>query len=106
MEITPDVHLIPGGFVNTYLISDPDGLTLIDAGLARRWRKILKYIASLGHAPQDLRRILVTHADGDHAGGLAALQAASGARVYASPIEAEALAAFFKSAGIEAPPGS
>ncbi|UCC88438.1 MAG: MBL fold metallo-hydrolase [Anaerolineales bacterium] len=93
MEIVPNVHLIRSGFVNQYLIMDGDGLTLIDAGLARRGRGILKAIDRLGHAPQDLRRILVTHADEDHAGGLAALQAASGARVYASPIEAEALAA-------------
>lgn len=92
MEIVPNVHLVAGGMVNQYLIIDPDGLTLIDAGMERGGRKILKTIASLGHSAQDLRRILVTHADEDHAGGLAALQAVSGAQVYASAIEAEALA--------------
>lgn len=92
MEIITSVHLIPAGFVNLYLIIDPDGLTLIDAGLARKGKKILKYIAQLGHSPQDLRRIVITHADGDHVGGLAALKSASGATVYASPIEAEAIA--------------
>jgi glyoxylase-like metal-dependent hydrolase (beta-lactamase superfamily II) len=102
MEIVPNVHLIAGGMVNQYLIIDPDGLTLIDAGMARRGRRILKYIASLGHSAQDLERILVTHADEDHVGGLAALQAASGARVYASPIEAEALAAGRRSRELKA----
>jgi glyoxylase-like metal-dependent hydrolase (beta-lactamase superfamily II) len=93
MEIIPNVHLIPSLAVNVYLIVDPDGLTLIDAGLARTGRKILKTVADLGHSPRALRRIIVTHVDGDHVGGLAALKAASGAAVYAHPLEAEALAA-------------
>jgi glyoxylase-like metal-dependent hydrolase (beta-lactamase superfamily II) len=93
MEIIANVHAIPGVAVNAYLIVDPDGLTLIDTGLARNGKKILKYIAGLGHSPGDLRRIIITHADGDHVGGLAALKAVSNARVYASPIEAEAMAA-------------
>jgi glyoxylase-like metal-dependent hydrolase (beta-lactamase superfamily II) len=93
MEIIPNVHVIPSVIVNAYLIIDPDGLTLIDAGLAQNGKKILKYIADLGHSPPDLRRILITHSDGDHVGGLAALKAASGAPAYASPIEAEAIAA-------------
>jgi len=93
MEITPNVHLISSVAVNVYLIIDPDGLTLIDAGLARSGKKILKYIARLGGSPQDLRRIVITHADGDHVGGLATLKAVSGATVYASPVEAEAIAA-------------
>lgn len=93
MEILPNVHLIPGVVANPYLIIDPDGLTLIDAGLSRGGKKILAYIAGLGRAPADLRRIVITHADADHTGGLAALKAASGAQVYASPVEAEAIAA-------------
>jgi glyoxylase-like metal-dependent hydrolase (beta-lactamase superfamily II) len=93
MQIIPNVHVILGAIVNLYLIVDADGLTLIDTGLARSGRKILRYIASLGHTPSDLRRIIITHSDGDHVGGLAALKAASGARVYASPIEAKAIAA-------------
>jgi glyoxylase-like metal-dependent hydrolase (beta-lactamase superfamily II) len=93
VEITPNVHLIPGFVVNVYLIIDPDGLTLIDAGLARNGKKILKYIVDLGHLPQELRCIIITHADGDHVGGLAALKGASGATTYASSIEAQAIAA-------------
>jgi glyoxylase-like metal-dependent hydrolase (beta-lactamase superfamily II) len=93
MEIIPNVHLISSVAVNVYLIIDPDGLTLIDAGLPRGGKKILKYMARLGHRPQDLRRIVITHADGDHVGGLATLKTTSGATVYASAVEAEAIAA-------------
>jgi glyoxylase-like metal-dependent hydrolase (beta-lactamase superfamily II) len=93
MEIVPNVHLIPGVTANPYLILDPDGATLIDAGLPGSEKKILRALAELGRQPSDLKRILITHADFDHVGGLAALVAASGARVYASPLEAEAMAA-------------
>ena len=93
MEIIPNIHLIPGIAANPYLLIDPDGLTLIDAGLPRNQGKILKYLASLGYAPSGLKRILITHADSDHFGSLAALQRATLARVFASAIEAEAIAA-------------
>ncbi len=93
MEIVRNVHLIPSAIVNVYLIVDPDGLTLIDTGLPNHAKKVLKYIAGLGREPTDLRRIIITHADGDHVGALAQLKTATGAKVYASPIEAQAIAA-------------
>jgi glyoxylase-like metal-dependent hydrolase (beta-lactamase superfamily II) len=92
MEILPNIHLIPNIVANAYLLVDPGGLTLIDAGLPGSHRKILRFMASLGFTPADLKRILITHADFDHVGGLAALKAASGARIFASLIEAQAMA--------------
>jgi glyoxylase-like metal-dependent hydrolase (beta-lactamase superfamily II) len=92
MEILPNVHLIPNIVANPYLLIDQDGLTLIDAGLPGSHRKILRYMSDLGYAPADLKRILITHADFDHIGGLAALKAATGARIFASPVEAQAMA--------------
>ncbi len=91
MEISPNVHLIPDVIANPYLIVDPDGLTLIDAGLPGSQKKILGYLAARGRRPEDLRRIIITHADTDHVGGLAALKQSTGARVYASAIEAAAI---------------
>jgi len=92
MEIIPNVHLIPNTVANPYLLIDPDGLTLIDAGLPGSHKKILRYLVGLGYAPGDLKRILITHADFDHVGGLAPLKAATGARVFAGPLEAQAMA--------------
>jgi glyoxylase-like metal-dependent hydrolase (beta-lactamase superfamily II) len=92
MEILPNVHLIPNIVANPYLLIDPDGLTLIDAGLPGSHRKILRYLSGLGYQPHDLKRILITHADFDHVGGLAALKAATGARIFASLVEARAIA--------------
>jgi glyoxylase-like metal-dependent hydrolase (beta-lactamase superfamily II) len=93
MEIVPNVHVIPGTVANKYLLVEPDGLTLIDTGLPGDVSRIRQYIAGLGYSMQDVKRILITHADGDHVGGLAALQSETGARVYASRIEADAIAA-------------
>lgn len=93
MEIIPRVYRISGLVVNCFLVDEPDGLTLIDTGLASYEAKIVKTIRSLGRSVTDLKRILLTHSDGDHAGSLAALKAASGAQVYASAIEAQALEA-------------
>lgn len=92
MEIVSKVHLIPSGMVNCYLIVEADGLTLIDTGLPGNRRNVLRYIADVGRAPGDLRRIVITHADGDHFGCLATLKDETGARAFASPIEAEAIA--------------
>jgi len=102
MEIIPNVHVIPGGIVNCYLIVDPDGLTLIDTGLPGNANKILQYVEGLGHKPGDVKRILITHADGDHVGSLAAIKSATGARVYANASEAEAIAAGQPSRGLKA----
>ena len=70
--------------VNSFLIADDDGsLTLVDAGLKRAEKKVLAALASLGKAPQDVQRIVLTHAHQDHAGGLAGAKAATGASVLA-----------------------
>jgi|WetSurMetagenome_2_1015567.scaffolds.fasta_scaffold31558_2 glyoxylase-like metal-dependent hydrolase (beta-lactamase superfamily II) len=92
MEIIPNVHLIPGIIANPYLLIDPQGLTLIDAGMPGSAKKILRYMAELGYAPKGLKRVIITHADFDHVGGLAELKAATGARVFANAVEAEAMA--------------
>ncbi len=93
MKIIDNVFVVPGVVANIYILADDDGLTLIDAGLPRSEKKILAYVASLGKSASDVKRILLTHSDLDHVGALAALQKASGARTYASQIEADAIAA-------------
>ena len=92
MEIIPNVHLIPGIIANPYLIIDPDGLTLIDTGLPGNDKKILNYIVGMGRLPTDLKRIIITHSDMDHIGGLYPLKKSTGAHTFASGIEAKAIA--------------
>ncbi|MEM7118226.1 MAG: MBL fold metallo-hydrolase [Chloroflexota bacterium] len=84
MEIQPNIHWINGGSSNFYLGIDEDGLVLVDCGMPKREKLLWEKIESLGYQPVDLKHILITHADVDHVGSLAAIQAASGAKVYAS----------------------
>lgn len=93
MNITDSLHKIPNVTANVYLLLDADGLALIDVGLPRNEEKILTYIASLGYSADDLKHILITHADSDHAGSLGPLLRYTPASAYASQLEAEAIRA-------------
>lgn len=84
------VHL----FGNTYyvgthglaaiLVTSEAGHILIDGGLPNSAPSILANIRALGFSPSDVRYMLNSHAHYDHAGGFAALQQVTGARVLAS----------------------
>lgn len=79
-------------FVNLFLIHEPAGLTLVDAGTPAGPRVVERALRREGLDPSAIRSILITHADPDHVGGAAALQRATGAELYAGELEAEALA--------------
>jgi metallo-beta-lactamase class B len=91
------VHL----FGNTYyvgtrglasvLVASADGHVLIDGGLPDSAPLILANVRALGFDPAQIRLMVTSHAHFDHAGGIAALQRASGARVAASPESAAVL---------------
>jgi glyoxylase-like metal-dependent hydrolase (beta-lactamase superfamily II) len=87
VQLAPGVWRIPTApfdLINSFLFADDDGsLTLVDAGLKRADKKVLAALAGLGKAPQDVQRIVLTHAHQDHAGGLAAVQRATGGTVHA-----------------------
>lgn len=92
MKIIDNIHIIPNVQANSYLILEPDGLTIVDTGMPFSEKQTLRYIASLGRSAEKIKCILITHADLDHYGCLAALKEASGARTYASQPEAAAMA--------------
>ncbi len=93
MEIAPSVYQINNTFVFQYLILHNSDLILIDTGINGNHKKILSTIKTLGRSPLDLKKIIITHADGDHFGGLAELQNSTKAVAYAAPIEADAIQA-------------
>lgn len=81
-EIVPHVftftNLLAG---RVYLISEGDGLTLIDASIASSGKAILSQLERAGYALNAVKRILITHAHPDHVGAVTTLQKATGAQL-------------------------
>lgn len=66
-------------------VETDDGLVLVDAGYADRLDVLADALDAHGFAFDDIEYVVVTHQDGDHAGGLAELLAETDAPVLASP---------------------
>lgn len=80
-----------GDLINSFALVEADGsVTLVDAGLAPRFarRRLRAGLAAIGARPEDVRRVVLTHAHVDHVGGLASLVADSGAAVLVHEREA------------------
>lgn len=77
--------------ISVLLIETTAGLVLIDAGPVEAAPLVLANIRTLGFDPAQVKWILSTHEHFDHAGGIAALQAATGARLAVGPFAAQAL---------------
>jgi metallo-beta-lactamase class B len=79
--------------LSAVLIAGKDGHVLLDGALPQSAPLIRRNIESLGYRMADVKLIVNSHAHFDHAGGIAALQAWSGAQVAASPSGAAVLRA-------------
>jgi metallo-beta-lactamase class B len=77
--------------LSALLIASDAGHILLDGDLPQSAPLIAENIRALGFRLEDVRLIVNSHAHFDHAGGIAALQRASGAVVAASPAGARAL---------------
>lgn len=92
-HVIGNIHYVGASGVSSYLITTPAGAILLDGGLAETAPLITKSIAELGFRVQDVKLLLNSHAHYDHAGGLAALKKASGAKLVASAADAKILRA-------------
>ncbi|MEO7496896.1 MAG: subclass B3 metallo-beta-lactamase [Massilia sp.] len=77
--------------LSALLVTGPRGHILLDGALPQSAPQIIANIRALGFRIEDVRIILNSHPHWDHAGGIAALQRASGAKVMASAASAEVL---------------
>jgi metallo-beta-lactamase class B len=91
LRIFGNTYYVGTAGLSAILITSDAGHILIDGGLPQSAALIAGNIRQLGFEPRDVRLILNSHEHFDHAGGLAALQRATGARVAASPAAARAL---------------
>lgn len=79
------------GGLSALLITSPKGHILLDGALPQSAPLIEKNIKALGFKMRDVKLIVNSHEHFDHAGGIPALQRASGAIVAASAIGARVL---------------
>jgi glyoxylase-like metal-dependent hydrolase (beta-lactamase superfamily II) len=76
----PGVHGLGSKQVNWYLVEEGGQLTAVDAGVPGFGKRLEADLASLGHVPDDIAAVVLTHSDGDHV-GLAQRFRDAGARV-------------------------
>jgi glyoxylase-like metal-dependent hydrolase (beta-lactamase superfamily II) len=89
-NVSASVHHLPdivGG--PTILLGET--VTIVDTGVPGSEDAILAAVEELGRSRDDVSDIVITHADGDHVGSLAALAEATGATVWAAADEADVI---------------
>jgi metallo-beta-lactamase class B len=91
--IAPHLYYVGSSGIAVFAIETTDGLILIDSGYERTAPMVLANLRKLGLNPGSVRILLNTHAHVDHAAGLAQIKSETGAKLYASPRDAEILEA-------------
>jgi len=66
-------------------------VTIVDTGVPGSEEAILAAVVESGRSPDEVRDIVITHADGDHVGSLRALVERTGATVWAGEHEADVI---------------
>ncbi len=88
MQLAPSLYRIGSDMVACYLVEQPDGLTLIDAGVSGQWRDLEAELAAMGRSASDIRGLVLTHGDTDHVGFAERLRRHHGVPVYVHEADA------------------
>lgn len=91
-RIAGNLYYVGANDISAFLITGPEGHVLIDGGYPGTPTLIMASIAKLGFDIRDVRVLLNSEPHYDHGGGLAELQKASGAELWASDPSADAIA--------------
>lgn len=75
--------------VNAFYLDAAEGGVLIDTGFPGHEGWILSALKEIGKGPGDVKHIVLTHGHPDHIGSAAALQRATGAKVWVHGADAE-----------------
>jgi metallo-beta-lactamase class B len=81
IKVFDNLYYVGPGFVSVWLIQTNDGLILVDGAQEPYVDHVIDSIKKVGFDLKQIRYILVTHGHLDHFGGVAKIQALSGARV-------------------------
>jgi glyoxylase-like metal-dependent hydrolase (beta-lactamase superfamily II) len=88
MKLAPSLHRIGSSLVNSYLVEEAGGVTVIDAGLPGYWRYLSNELAGMGRSLDDVRAIILTHGDTDHVGFAERLRRERGVPVFVHELDA------------------
>lgn len=84
-QVAPQTWYVAGQtWVGCYLIDTGDGLILIDAAIPESMYLLVDSIYRLGYKPEDIKKILISHAHFDHCGAAGAMKELTGAELYMS----------------------
>jgi hydroxyacylglutathione hydrolase len=82
---------VPLGRANAYFVISERQALLIDTGVRKNERKIVRALEDQGLSPSNIRLIILTHTHYDHCGSLKALKDMTGARIVVHQNEAPCL---------------
>ncbi|QWT23002.1 MBL fold metallo-hydrolase [Subtercola sp. PAMC28395] len=88
MKLGPSLHRIGNHIIAAYLIDTPEGVTVIDAGLAGLWHDLLAELDTMGRTVADIKGVILTHGDSDHIGFAERLHRDHGVPVYVHSADA------------------
>lgn len=92
-RIAGNFYYVGANDIAAFLVTGPEGHVLIDGGYPGTPPLIIQSIARLGFDIRDVKVLVNSEPHGDHAGGLAALKAASGGEIWASHASAHVIEA-------------
>jgi glyoxylase-like metal-dependent hydrolase (beta-lactamase superfamily II) len=89
MRIAPSLHRIgSSSLVNSYLVEEAGGVTIIDAGLPGFFGQLEGELAAMGRSLDDVRGVVLTHGDTDHVGFAERLRRHRGVPVHVHELDA------------------
>jgi metallo-beta-lactamase class B len=92
-RIAGNFYYVGASDLTAFLITGPEGHVVLDGSKRGTVSMVMASIAMLGFNIKDVKVLINSAPDLEHAGGLAALQQASGAELWASNASADVLAA-------------
>jgi metallo-beta-lactamase class B len=92
-RIAGNFYYVGANDIAAFLITGPEGHVVLDAGYPTTAPMIMASIEKLGFDIKDVKVLLNSEPHADHAGGLAVIQQASGAKLWASEASADVIVA-------------
>ncbi len=89
MRLSPTLHRVGNGLVNSYLIDDGGEITVIDAGMSGQHGDLVRELDVMGRSLDDVRALVLTHGDTDHVGFAERLRRERGIPVFIQALDAD-----------------